>query len=175
MTNYAQYSTKCIDSKFSLFSNEPLNQFYIWITTDNTAWNEAKWFHMFLVLQFKLGEGLALAENSKLQWISFGFYVLRLSHFRAWSIAWPCGSKEKMVSLLRLTQLSVWSPAITMESMITLKSSQLSQQCLTQTLINSPKIQNSFAHLDSFWNRGKRELVNGPLHILKAEERTHHS
>ena len=104
-----------------------------------------------------------------------GIQVTVFSHFRAWSITWPCGSKEKMVSLLRLTQLSVWSPAITMESMITLKSSQLSQQCLTQTLINSPKIQNSFAHLDSFWNRGKRELVNGPLHILKAEERTHHS
>ena len=28
----------------------------------NTAWNQAKLFHM---LQFKLGEGLALAENSK--------------------------------------------------------------------------------------------------------------
>ena len=61
---------------------------------------------------------------------------MAFSHFRAWSITWPCGSKEKMVSLLRLTQLSVLSPAITMESVITLKSSQLSQQFLTQALIH---------------------------------------
>ena len=36
VTNHAQFSTKCIDSKFPLFSNELLNQFYIWIMTDNT-------------------------------------------------------------------------------------------------------------------------------------------
>ena len=31
-------------------------------------------------------------------------------HFRAWSIMSPCGSKEKMVRLLHLTQMSVLSP-----------------------------------------------------------------
>ena len=44
-----------------------------------------------------------------------------------------------MVSLLRLTQLSVLSPAITMENMITWKSSQLSQQFLAQALIHPSK------------------------------------
>ena len=68
---------------------------------------------------------------------------MAFSHFRAWSITWPCGSKEKMVSLLRLTQLSVLSPAITMESVITLKSSQLSQQFLTQALIH-PCVRTQF-------------------------------
>ena len=35
VTNHAQFSTKCIDSKFPLFSNELLNQFCMWIMTDN--------------------------------------------------------------------------------------------------------------------------------------------
>ena len=64
-----------------------------------------------------------------------GFQVIVFTHFRVWSITWPWGSKEETVSLLRLTQLIVLSPAIMIESTITWKSSQLSQQFLTQALI----------------------------------------
>ena len=67
-----------------------------------------------------------------------GIQVTVFSHFRAWSITWPCGSKEKMVSLLRLTQLSVLSPAITMESMI---------------LKNRPNYRNNFWPRPSWFTR----------------------
>ena len=76
------------------------------------------------------------------EWLNFstrlvvGIQVIVFTYFRAWSITWSCGSKEKIVSLLPLTQLSVLSPPTMMESTITQKSSQLSQKCLTQALIH---------------------------------------
>ena len=76
------------------------------------------------------------------EWLNFstrlvvGIQVIVFTYFRAWSMTWSCGSKEKIVSLLPLTQLSVLSPPTMMESTITQKSSQLSQKCLTQALIH---------------------------------------
>ena len=143
MTNQPNFAQNTLT-----LSNELLNQFYVWIMTVNVYFEtppgmRQNYFiccywrrigttrkQQIAIVQFYVqyhSNRIPIARHlERVKYLMYdfttclvvGIQVMVFSHFRAWSITWPCCSKEKMLSLLRLTHLSMLSPVITMQSMI---------------------------------------------------------